>query len=131
MVEGHDFGSGKQNNLKGKHDEMERKLQEREKELEDGIMTLVSQSGEQAIVQAMSQVILKNLELIGLRKQNKVLENLVVQKEQERKGQEAKSQAWEEKCQELKTNNDNLTNQVTCQPHVQGEKHIIWYAIIE
>ena len=40
--------------LKGKHDEIERKLQEREKELEDRMVTLVAQSGEHAIVQAMS-----------------------------------------------------------------------------
>ena len=53
--------------LKEKHDEMERKLQEREKELEDRIMNLVAQSGEQAIVQDMSHVSLNNVELIGIR----------------------------------------------------------------
>ena len=40
--------------LKEKHDEIERKLEEREKELENMIMIPAAQSGEQAIVQAMS-----------------------------------------------------------------------------
>ena len=56
-----------ENPLKEKHDEMERKLQEREKELEDKIMTPIAQSGEHAIVQAMTKVSLKNVELTRLR----------------------------------------------------------------
>ena len=40
--------------LKEKHDEIERKLQEREKELEDRMVTPMAQLGEQTIVEAMS-----------------------------------------------------------------------------
>ena len=47
--------------LKRKYDELVRKLQEKEKELEGGIIPLVAQSNEQTIVQAMSRVILKRL----------------------------------------------------------------------
>ena len=43
--------------LKGKHGEMEKKLQERERELEGKDMTHVAQTGEHSIVQAMSQEI--------------------------------------------------------------------------
>ena len=49
--------------LKGKYDELEKKLQEKKKELEDKIRAPSTESGEQYIVQAMSQVSLKELEL--------------------------------------------------------------------
>ena len=94
--------------LKGKCDEMERKLQEKEKELEGMIIAPIAQSSEQTIVRAMSQVSLKELELTGLKNQNKTLENLALQGEQENKTWEAKSQAWEAKCQELQTKNNKL-----------------------
>ena len=79
----------------------------------------------------MSQVSIKDLELTGLKNQNKNLENLSLQKEQERRAWEANSNAWEAKCQDLQTKNDKLTKQVLGQLQVQGEKHIIWDAIIE
>ena len=84
--------------LKGKCDEMERKLQEKEKEHEDRIISPVDQSSEQTIVQAMSRVSLKDLELNGLQKQNMTPENPILQRELEKKTWEAKSQYWEAKC---------------------------------
>ena len=78
----------------------------------------------------MSQVSLKYLQLTSLKNQNKNIENLALQREQERKIWEAKSQSWEAKCQELQTKNDKLMKQVTGQAVVQGAKHLIWDAII-
>ena len=79
--------------------ENENELQEKEKEVECIIIPPSTESSEQTIVQAMSQVSLKESELIGLKNQNKKLESLALKREQERK-------AWEAKCQELQTNND-------------------------
>ena len=45
--------------LKAKSDELEKKLQEKEKELESRIIPSSTNSGEQTIVQAMPQVSLK------------------------------------------------------------------------
>ena len=117
-------------NMKEKFEDMEKKLQDKEKELESRIIPTTAQSIEQSIVQLMSQVIIKGLELTRLRNQNKNLENLEVQREQERKTLEKKSQEWEAKCQELLTKNDKLTKQVTRQPSLQGSKHIIWDVLI-
>ena len=66
-----------------------------------------------------------------MKKQNKTLENLALQREKEKKTWETKYKAWEGKCRELKTKNDRLMKQVTGQPQVQGAKKIIWDAIIE
>ena len=55
---------------------------------------------------------------------------MALQREQERKTWESKSQAWEAKCQELQTKNDKLMKQVTVQASLQGAKHIIWDTII-
>ena len=88
--------------------EKETQLQEKEKELVLRIIPPTAKSSEQTIVQAMSQVILKYLQLTGLENQNKNLENLALQREQERKPREAKYQAWEAKCQELQTKNNKL-----------------------
>ena len=109
---------------------MERKLHEKEKDIEGIMISPVSQSGEQAIVQTMSQVSIKDLELTGLKNQNKTLENLSLQTEKETRTWEANSNAWEAKCQELQKKNDKLMKSVTTQLQVQGEKHIIWDSII-
>ena len=84
--------------LKAKSDELEKKLQgkekelqEKEKELECRIIPPSTESREQTISQAMSQVSLKELELVGLKNQNKNLESLSLKREQERK-------VWEAKC---------------------------------
>ena len=76
--------------LKGKYDELEKKLQEKEKELEVRIISPSVELGEKSIVRARSQVSLKELEIVGLRNQNNNLENISLKKEQERK-------AWEDK----------------------------------
>ena len=57
----------------------------------------------------MSQVNHKYLQLNGFKNQNENLENLALQREQERKTWEAKIQAWEAKCWELQNKNDKLT----------------------
>ena len=92
--------------LKEKHDELEKKLQEKDKELEGRIISPSAESGEQSLVQAMSQVNFKELEIVGLRNKKKNLENLALKREQERK-------AWEAKCEELSGKNGKLLKQVT------------------
>ena len=95
-------------NLKSKYDELENKmqekekeLQEKEKELESRIIPSFTESGEQTIVQARSQVSLKELELVGLKNQNKNMEILALKREKERK-------AWEAKCQKLQSKSHKL-----------------------
>ena len=71
----------------------------------------------------MSQVSLKNLDIVGLKNQNKILEDASLKKENERK-------AIENKYKELLDKNDKLVKQLTGQLHIQGAKHIIWDMII-
>ena len=71
-------------------------MQEKEKKLESRIFPPSIESDEKTIVQAMSQVSLKELELVGLKNQNKNLESLALKREQETKSREAK-------CQELQS----------------------------
>ena len=66
----------------------------------------------------MSQVILRDLEIVGLKNQNKISE-----KEEERR-------AIENKCEDPVDKNDKLMKQLTTKLPVQGEKYIIWYFII-
>ena len=56
---------------------------------------------------------------------------MALQRKQERKTWDAKSQAWEAKFQELQNKNDKLIKQVIGQLQVHGSKDIIWDAIIE
>ena len=81
------------------------------------------QINEESIVQEMSQVSLRDLEIVGMKNQNKNLENAAMKKEDERKD-------MENKCKDLLDENDKLMKQVTGQMHVQGAKHIIWDMII-
>ena len=74
--------------LKAKFDELEKKLQEKEKELQEKEKELESRiippstkSGEKTIIQAMSQVSRKELELVGLKNQNKNMESLALKRE--------------------------------------------------
>ena len=60
-----------ENTLKRKYDELENKLQEKEKELESRMFSPSVELDEQPLVQAMSQVSFKELEIVGLRNQNK------------------------------------------------------------
>ena len=59
-----------------------------------------------SIVQAMSQVSLRDLEIVGLKNQNKNLKNTTLNKEEERKDSEGK-------YKELLEKNDKLMKQVT------------------
>ena len=54
----------------------------------------------------MSQVSLRDMEITGLKNQNKYLEDIVVKREQERN-------TLENKCKELVDKNNNLIKQVT------------------
>ena len=74
-------------------------------------------------MQAMSQVSLRYLEIIGLKNQNKNLENAALKKEEKRK-------ATENNHKDLIDKNDKLMKQLTGQFPVQGENHIIWEMII-
>ena len=75
--------------LKPKSDELEKKLkekekelQEKEKEIESRIIPHSTESGEQTIFQATSQVSLKELDLVGLKNQNKNMESMALKREQ-------------------------------------------------
>ena len=65
----------------------------------------------------MSLVSVKELEITGLKNQNKNLEDIDGKRELERKKLEGK-------CKELVDKNKKLTKQVTRQSVVQGEKHL-------
>ena len=67
--------------MKEKFEEMERKLQEKEKELELSIIPPMARSSEHGIVEAMSQVSLKELEITGWKNHNKKLEDIVGKRE--------------------------------------------------
>ena len=88
--------------MKEKFEYMERKLQEKEKELELRIIPHVDGSSEHGIVEAMSQVSLKELEITGLKNQNKNLEDIDGKRELERK-------KLEDKCKELVDMDNKLT----------------------
>ena len=66
----------------------------------------------------MPQVSLKDLEITGLKKQKKNLEDMAVKKEHERN-------KLEDKCKELVEKNKKLEKQVSGQPTLQGAKHLI------
>ena len=66
----------------------------------------------------MSQVNLKDGELIELKQQNKNLEETILKREQEKK-------EVEEKYQELMNHNTKLTKQVFGQMALQGARHMI------
>ena len=71
----------------------------------------------------MSQISLKELEITGLKNQNKNLEDIDGKRELERK-------KLEDKCKELVDKNNKLKKQVTRQSSLQGEKHLIWDVLI-
>ena len=56
-----------ENTLKRKSVELENKPQEKGKELESRMISPSTESGEQSLIQAMSQVSFKELEIDGLR----------------------------------------------------------------
>ena len=81
-------------------------------------------SSADSLSQAMSQVILKALGIIGLKKQNRDLVDMAENKEKARK-------TLEDKCKELVEKNNKLTKQVSGQASLQGEKHLIWDVMIK
>ena len=66
---------------------------------------------------------MRDLEIVGLKNQNKNLENATLKKEEERK-------AMENKYKDLLDKNDKLVEQLTGQLPVQGSKHVIWDMVI-
>ena len=70
------------------------------------IISPPTQTSVDYVVQAMSHVSLTDLEIVGLKNQNKNLENVALKKEEERK-------SWERKCKDLWDKNDNIMKQVT------------------
>ena len=67
-----------------------------------------TQTNADSIIQEMSQVSLRYLGIIGLKNQNKNLENLALKREEERK-------TLENKCRDLPDKNNKLMKQVTGQ----------------
>ena len=60
--------------LKTKVDNLEQRLQEKDKELEKEFTPPITKPGEFSIIKSLAQVSLKELELTGLKCQNKNLE---------------------------------------------------------
>ena len=66
--------------LKQNQDELEKNVNEKGKEYEVQIIPPHAQANEEYIVQEMSQVSLSDLEIVGLKNQNKNLENAALKK---------------------------------------------------
>ena len=110
--------------------DLKTKLAAREKELQEKCEEVKNQSAvpfvetyATSLCKAMSQVNLKDVELIELKKHNKNLEEKILKREQENK-------EVEEKCQELMNRNTKLTKQVVGQMALQGARNMIWDKII-
>ena len=104
--------------LKQKQAKLEKEVNEKGKESEVQIIPPPTQSNEESIVQEMSNFSLRDLEIVGLKNQNKNLENANLKKEEE-------SKATKNKCKYLLDKNDKLMKQLTRQIPVQVAKHII------
>ena len=63
---------------------MEKELNEIGKDLEVHIIPPLAQASANSVVKAMSRIILRDLEIVGLKNQNKNLENLALKREEER-----------------------------------------------
>ena len=75
----------KEKDFETKHEELWKELKEKDKEQQVPFISSSIQSGTNSLSQAMSQVSLKALEVTGLKKQNKNLEDIAEKKEHERK----------------------------------------------
>ena len=95
-----------ENALKTKQAELEKELQEKNKEQEVQIISPSIQSGADSLSRDMSQVSIKDMEIAGLNNQNKNLEDIAVKREQQRK-------VLENRCKDLVVQNNKLTKQVT------------------
>ena len=71
----------------------------------------------------MSQVSLRDLEIVGLKSQNKNLVDAVLKKEEEMKVLESENK-------ELMDKNEKLVKQLYGQFPMQGARHVIWDMII-
>ena len=73
--------------LAAKKNELEKKIEEKGKELEVQIISPVvpAQTNEEAIVQDMSQISLRDLEITSLKNQNTILEDATLKKEEDKK----------------------------------------------
>ena len=67
-----------ENILKSKQAKLEKELKEKNKEQQAHILSPPIQSGTNSLSQAMSQVSLRDMEIIGLENQNKILEHMAV-----------------------------------------------------
>ena len=102
---------------------MEKEIDDKKKYIEDKIkepevhlIQPVSQTNEESIVQSMSRVSFKDLEIVGIRNQTKVLEDTALNKEEERK-------VLENKCKYLLDKNDKLKKKFTRKLPLQGARH--------
>ena len=77
-----------------------------------------------SLFNVMSQVKIKDVELTGVKNQNKNLEDMALKKEEEKK-------KLEERCQELINQNAKLNKKVVGKMALQGAKHMIWDEIIK
>ena len=71
----------KEKSFETKQEELEKELKEKNKEKQVKVISPFVQSGTDSLSQAMSQVSLKYLEIIGLKNQNKNLEDIDEKKE--------------------------------------------------
>ena len=92
--------------LNKKQAEFEKELNEKTKDIKVQIVPPPAQTSADSVTQNMSQVSLRDIEIVGLKNQNKNLENATLKKEEERK-------AWENKCKVISDKNDKLMKQVT------------------
>ena len=99
-----------------KHAEMESELKEKNKEQQAQVISPFVQSSVDSLSQDMSQVSLRDLEITGLKNQNKILEDIAEKREHERK-------KLEYKCKDLVEKNNKLGKQV--QDIQDYKEHII------
>ena len=89
----------KEKDFETKQEELEKELEVKNKEQEVQVISPSIQTGADSLSQAMSQVSLKNLEITGLKNQNKNLEEIAEKREKERN-------TLEDKCKELVEKNN-------------------------
>ena len=96
----------KEEDFETKQVELEKGLKEKNKEQQVQVISPFVQSGADCLSQDMPQVSLKDLEITGLKNQNKNLEDIDEKREKERN-------TLEDKCKDLVEKNNRLEKQVT------------------
>ena len=109
--------------LKEKQFILEKQIENKKKQLDVQLIQPITHSNEESVAQAMSQVSLKELEVVGLRNQNKNMEDANLKKEEE-------SKIVENKYKGLLDQNDKLAKQLARKFPLQGERHLISDMII-